>query len=435
MSFDSEAAVATFEPEAPLKEAEELVFIGFARVFAGTLRVGQELWVLPDGGGEREATRVGVGRLYLLMGRDLEEVEAVPAGSVVGIGGLGNAVLRHATLSTTKDMAPFYPVKASAEPIVRVSVEPERSGGLPALLKGLRLLRQADPCVRTAVDDAGAAVIVAAGEVHLARCLDDLRTRFAPGVGELRVSPPIIPFQETIVLRPKTDRAQELIQYKPLKEDQGTEVEVRAAGGSLTLRMEAFPLPEAVVKVLDKFAELLDTIDRSKKGQTERQAPAPAPEPSEGLQARLAEFQDELTLALVDAWKELRGNSRSIWPRFTSSDEVGALVREQLWAFGPRKARLNLLFNGVPGYGRPSRWRQLGGEEGQEGELREGDKSIHSGFHLGVSAGPLCEEPVRGVAFILTHWEQDETVGNVIPFLSEDSIQGQDSRWTGSTGS
>ena len=35
------------------------------------------------------------------------------------------------------------------------------------------------------------------GEVHLERCLHDLRTTFAPGI-ELVVSPPIVPLRESV---------------------------------------------------------------------------------------------------------------------------------------------------------------------------------------------------------------------------------------------
>ena len=45
--------------------------------------------------------------LYLLLGRDLEAVEEVPAGSIVGIGGLEEHVLKSATLSSTLACPPF----------------------------------------------------------------------------------------------------------------------------------------------------------------------------------------------------------------------------------------------------------------------------------------------------------------------------------------
>ena len=45
------------------------------------------------------------------------------------------------------------------------------------LVRGMKLLYQSDPCVEVLVQDSGEHVIVAAGEVHLQKCLDDLRTK------------------------------------------------------------------------------------------------------------------------------------------------------------------------------------------------------------------------------------------------------------------
>lgn len=45
------------------------------------------------------------------------------------------------------------------------------------LVEGLRLLNQADPCVHVLVQETGEHVIITAGEVHLQRCLDDLKQR------------------------------------------------------------------------------------------------------------------------------------------------------------------------------------------------------------------------------------------------------------------
>lgn len=44
-------------------------------------------------------------------------------------------------------------------------------------MAGLRLLNQADPCVEVRVQETGEHVIIAAGEVHLQRCIDDLKER------------------------------------------------------------------------------------------------------------------------------------------------------------------------------------------------------------------------------------------------------------------
>lgn len=55
----------------------------------------------------------------------------------------------------------------------------------------------------------GELVIVAAGEVHLQKCVDGLKKQFA--CVPFCVSSPIIPFRETIILPPKIDMVNEAI--------------------------------------------------------------------------------------------------------------------------------------------------------------------------------------------------------------------------------
>lgn len=50
-------------------------------------------------------------------------------------------------------------------------------GEMPQLVKGMKLLNQADPCVQVLIQETGEHVLVTAGEVHLQRCLDDLTER------------------------------------------------------------------------------------------------------------------------------------------------------------------------------------------------------------------------------------------------------------------
>lgn len=105
--------------------------------------------------------------LYMLMGRDLEPVDEVPAGNIfgkflnfvftlhilmifffLGAGNLEQYILKSATLSTTLACPPFTEIKAMATPIMRVAVEPKYSSDLQELIKGLKLLNQADACVQ-----------------------------------------------------------------------------------------------------------------------------------------------------------------------------------------------------------------------------------------------------------------------------------------------
>ncbi len=80
-----------FSPSEPIKRQisdQDLVFLGFARVFSGSLRRGQKIHVISEG--HREEMEIG--GLYLLMGRELEDIEDSSAGNIVGIAGLEDFV-------------------------------------------------------------------------------------------------------------------------------------------------------------------------------------------------------------------------------------------------------------------------------------------------------------------------------------------------------
>ena len=96
-----------------------------------------------------------IGNLYLLLGRELEELQEVKAGNIVGIGGLENYILKSATISSNPACTPFVEITQSAAPILRVAVEPEISSDLGNLVKGLHLLNQADANVQVFINDIG----------------------------------------------------------------------------------------------------------------------------------------------------------------------------------------------------------------------------------------------------------------------------------------
>lgn len=113
----------------------------------------------------------------------------------------------------------FTDLLATASPIVRVALEPKRTGrrvlllvlfcksmwgaagDMPQLVRGLKLLYQADPCVEVYVQETGEHVLVAAGEVHLQRCLLDLTNmyvRCSVGRTVSKVEITLFPFLEKV---------------------------------------------------------------------------------------------------------------------------------------------------------------------------------------------------------------------------------------------
>ena len=156
---------------APEVEVEKEVLIGVARIYSGTLHVGQVLHIYgpkysPEIPSEHHDT-VTITSLYLIMGRELVSLDFVPAGNIFGIGGLEGKILKNGTICSVSPGVNLAGVQFGSAPIVRVALEPVWPGDLPKLVEGLRLLNQADSCVQVLVPDSGEHVILTAGELHL----------------------------------------------------------------------------------------------------------------------------------------------------------------------------------------------------------------------------------------------------------------------------
>jgi translation elongation factor EF-G len=78
--------------EIPLISADdELAFIAISRVFSGTLRTGDKILALGAKhqiGTTKYSEEIEIGKMYMLMGRDLIEIDSAPAGSLIGIAGI-----------------------------------------------------------------------------------------------------------------------------------------------------------------------------------------------------------------------------------------------------------------------------------------------------------------------------------------------------------
>lgn len=203
-SLPTQSEAPRSEPENQPEEQDEELLLGFARLYSGTIRVGDALQcVLPKYNPALEPSHTqnskyiidaAVEGLYVMMGKELVPVDSVSAGNIFAIRGLEGRVWRSATLcapprntellpneyivnlgrvnrsvrlTNSAGYPPFDLKYYQVHPIVRVALEPAMPADLPKLLSGLRLLSQSDPCVETFQQQTGEHVIVTAGELHL----------------------------------------------------------------------------------------------------------------------------------------------------------------------------------------------------------------------------------------------------------------------------
>ncbi|ODM15680.1 hypothetical protein SI65_08914 [Aspergillus cristatus] len=410
--------------------------VGFARLYSGTLSVGDSVYVLgpkfspADPHANPVPQKVTITDLYLLMGRSLEPLKSVPAGVVFGIGGLAGHVLKTGTLcSQLEGSINLAGVSMATPPIVRVALEPVNPADLGKMVTGLRLLEQSDPCAQYEVLSNGEHVILTAGELHLERCLKDLRERFARC--EIQTGQTIVPYRETIVHAP------EMASPKNPELGRGG-VQAVSSSKQLTVRLRVVPLPEPVTEFFTKQAATIKQLQSQKHAAVgDKQAAEEASangaeetgdvshEAQAGDVMSLENFRKELTRIFDEEVKE----NKELWKD----------VVDRITAFGPRRIGPNILVdatavNTCDKFLLDEPQTNISPEDRQALIVRDFTDKIAYAFQLATSQGPLCQEPIQGTAVFLeelsTNTENGEELdlgrltGEAIKLVRESISQG-----------
>ena len=319
--------------------------IGFARLYAGRLQVGDYVYVISPkynaltASSMSEPPRAQISSLYLLMGRELEPLDSVPAGVIFGIGGLENHVQKSATLSSQGHKAiSLAGVSTSIPPILRVALEPTDPRDLQKMTDGLKILEQSDPCATYEVLESGEHVMLTAGELHLERCLKDLKERFARC--DIQVGEPTVPYRESLVS--STD-------INPLKEDSTPRglVTTTTPSNKLKVQMQIRPLPNPITEFLKRNTPALRILYSqrkvgkhiSKPSEEELASDLPAKDEDDSAPVNLS--SEELSGLFHDFSKKLNKvvcsleHDRTFW--------LGAVGK--IASFGPKRVGPNMLID------------------------------------------------------------------------------------------
>jgi ribosome assembly protein 1 len=400
-------------PEDDEKQAEPEHLIGFARIYSGTLSVGDEIYVLPPKFSpahplvEPVPKKVKVTALYMLMGRNLESLDSVPAGVVFGIRGLEDSgILKSGTLCSQLEGAVNLAGIANLQgrPIVRVALEPVNPADLDKMIKGLHLLVHSDPCAEYEHFASGEHVLLTAGELHLERCLTDLRERFAGC--EIQAGAPIVPYRETIV------RAEEM--RPPVNKELGRGVVVGVTSSKqVTITLRVRPLPRDVTDFLVKNAAGVKRLYSDRKAAEEGDEGSPSPPElateNGAAQVDSAEADDELSAARKALSPEELG--RQLQSQFDSEKDrldTWKGIVDRIVSFAPRRTGPNILIDATkeqffPKAFSPNSTANTDNRPSAKESLSPhhfSDK-ITYGFQLATHSGPLCLEPVQGIAVFI----------------------------------
>lgn len=411
-----------------LEEEEEdnsEVILGFARLYSGLIRTGSTiLALLPKYNPTLDPTHprnqkyiisAPVEGLYIMMGRELMPVDFVRAGNIFAIRGLEGKVYRSATLCAPGDkgvedeigelvdpkswLVNLGAVNRTTPPIVRVALEPAMPADMPKLLTGLKLLSQSDPCVEAFQQKTGEHVILTAGELHLERCLKDLRERFAKV--EVHASKPIVPFRETAVKAP--DMAPSKTPGAPRGTIRGTSTQNIV---SFTIRASSIPAPllDFILENTATVKKLLQQHDR--KVRQDNKADNEEEEEEETID-KYGDIIRKPSAKPEQFWDALRAKCKVVGGEWED-------IADKIWAFGPQGAGGCLLIDARKPKALASLKRRLersksdDSDSGTEKVIRDFDNHIESGFQLATFQGPLCSEPVEGLAYFVESVEIDQ---------------------------
>ncbi|KAI7864168.1 P-loop containing nucleoside triphosphate hydrolase protein [Spinellus fusiger] len=210
--MDSEVARAMqqCDPNGPLMiqitklyDTDATSFDAFGRVMSGSIKAGQVVRVLGESysiDDEEDMTLQKVSNVWIYESRYRMEVEGVPAGGWVLLGGIDSSIIKTATVVQQKwreEAYIFRPLRFPTAATLKVAIEPVNPSELPKMLDGLRKVNKSYPIVVTKVEESGEHIILGTGELYLDCVLHDLRRMYAEI--ELKVADPVVRFCETVV--------------------------------------------------------------------------------------------------------------------------------------------------------------------------------------------------------------------------------------------
>ena len=192
----------------------------------------------------------------------------------------------------------------------------------------------------------------------------------------------------------------EFVEKKDEKEKQTAKellsVEVKTTNKLGRIVIRALPLPAAVVKIIEHSEAVLK---------------AGVALPPESRAIALSGLQADLEEAFSS---KVEPDEAAAWKQFPD-------VVDRIWSFGPRRTGTNVLVNNVPGFHHASIvWGHACGDRAdapgdeEQDPRKDMEGFVVTGFQMASLAGPICEEPMTGVAFIVEDWAIERINKDVI---------------------
>ena len=259
-SATGESIEVDADPEAPLVayvfKTTADPFVGklsLFKVYRGTFKSSSEVWNQAREQGER------IGQLYLLRGKNQEQVQEVGPGDMGAVAKL-TATVTGDTLCRKEDAVTFEPLKFPAG-YYTMAVSPKTKSDVDKMSMALSRVVEEDPSLRVTRDpDTNETLISGLGDTHVEVTMERVRRKFGT---ELELQLPKVPYKETITSVTRSEYKHKkqtgghgqyghvLLRLEPLSTDEPFQFGAEVVGGSVP--REYIPSVEkGVVKALQE---------------------------------------------------------------------------------------------------------------------------------------------------------------------------------------
>ncbi len=165
--------------------------LSFVRVYSGRLEAGKEVY------NPLRKTKEKISRLMMMHANKRERIDAVGAGSIVGVVGLKGSSTGETLCAVDKPV--LLENIEVYEPVISVAVEPKTHSDQDKLMDVLDKFVAEDPTLRVRQDeDTGQMILSGMGELHLEIIISRMRREFHT---EVSVGKPQVVYRESIEKR------------------------------------------------------------------------------------------------------------------------------------------------------------------------------------------------------------------------------------------
>ncbi len=164
--------------------------ICMGRLYSGTMKKGLSAFL------HKANQNVRTQQIYIYNGAKKEIVDNVPAGNIIGVGGLKGAFPGETVSLQGHDVEPFEQLSHIFDPVITKAIEAKRPSDLPKLVEVLIQVSKEDPSVNIEINqETGEHLMSGMGELHL----EIIENRIVKEKGvEVTTSPPVVVYRETV---------------------------------------------------------------------------------------------------------------------------------------------------------------------------------------------------------------------------------------------